>query len=156
MFYFLLNTQPLLVYSGNMSSTVIEVDYIEQVQLHHQANYWRAQHARAIKRETLWKAKVQELEMILRQRDTVITELRQQIVQKDGTIAKRDQQIEALKAKLIWLQQQLFGRKTEQTENESCDSAVEQKRFQGTCYRAANCKPREGGNSIAKISALFL
>jgi len=82
-----------------LKSTDIDADYIERVELRQQAHYWRALHARAAEREEGWKTKVQELETVLHQRDAAITQLQQQV--------------EALKAKLVWLQQQLFGRKTE-------------------------------------------
>lgn len=88
-----------------MSSDSIKLDRIGQVELRQQAHYWRAQHARAVEREAEWKAKAQKLEKIVRQQDATIRELKQQI--------------EALKAELVWLKQQVFGRKTEQLHGES-------------------------------------
>jgi len=70
------------------------------VELRRQANYWRAQHAHAVEREAVWKEKAQQLEQLVRHQAAQITEL--------------TQQIEALKAKVAELQQQLFGRKSEQ------------------------------------------
>lgn len=88
-------------------STIIDADQIEQIDLRQQVHYWRTQHARIAEREIIWKKKFRELTETIRQRDAVITQL--------------TQQIEALKAQLICLKQQVFGRKTEQTENTSFD-----------------------------------
>lgn len=88
-------------------STIIDADQIEQIDLRQQANYWRAQHARIAEREIILKKKVQELTEAICQRDAIIT--------------RQTQQIDALKAELICLKQQVFGRKTEQTENTSSD-----------------------------------
>lgn len=110
-----------------MSSTLIDTNYTEKVRLRQAAHYWRAQHARIVKREAALKAKVQELDETLRHRDATIKQLKQQI--------------EALKAKLIWFKQQVFGRKTEQTQckssdnksniSNSCESSSEERRNRG-------------------------
>ena len=65
-----------------------------------QVNYWRAMHARAIERESLWKEKAEHLEAVVRRQEV-------QLREQSG-------QIEALKAKVSWLQQQVFGRKSEE------------------------------------------
>jgi transposase len=69
------------------------------IDLRQQANYWRALHARAVEREAVWKAKAQELEAVVRRQAT----------QLQG----QAEQIEALKAQVVWLQQQVFGQKSE-------------------------------------------
>ena len=71
------------------------------IELRRQAHYWRAMHARAVQREAVASAKVQQLEQIVRDQQTQIADL--------------TRQLEALKAKVAWLQQQVFGRKSEQT-----------------------------------------
>jgi transposase len=92
-----------------MSTTLIEIDRDEQIDLRRQAHYWRTQHACIVAREIALKAKVQELERTLCDRDITIKEIRQQI--------------EAMKAKLIWLNQQVFGRKTEANRSETHDES---------------------------------
>lgn len=78
------------------------------IELRHQAHYWKAQHARAIKREGLLKEKVLRLK---RRSSTQKTKILEQKLQ-----------IEKLKAHLAWLQQQVFGRKTEETKPPSAES----------------------------------
>lgn len=90
-----------------MSSTLIDIDRAEQFELHMQAHYWHTQHARSVERESFLKTRVQELTETVRHQNATIKQLRQQI--------------EALKAKLVWLKKQVFGRKTEQMEAESSD-----------------------------------
>lgn len=65
-----------------------------------QAHYWKAQHASTVERETTWKVKALHLEGVVRQ--------------QSKEIEKLTAIVEALKAKVIWLQQQVFGRKSEQ------------------------------------------
>jgi len=77
------------------------------VDLRQQAHFWKSQHARAIEREAVWKAKVQHLETILDNQNVQIKELAQQV--------------ENLKAQNAWLKQQVFGRKTEQREESDFD-----------------------------------
>jgi transposase len=63
------------------------------------AHYYRALHARAIQREQHWKAKALAYEKTIAQLWVLL-----------GSLV---QQVEALKGRLAWLQQQLFGRKSE-------------------------------------------
>ena len=84
-----------------MVTIVDEIDRVECIELRQQANYWRAQHARACQRQEVWKAKALQLESTVRK--------------CQATIDEQSQQIEALKARVIWLAQQVFGRKTEST-----------------------------------------
>ncbi len=77
------------------------------IQIRQRANFWQAQHARATKREACIEKRVRQLEK-------EFTKLRAQLKEKD-------QQIEALKAKITYFQQQLFGRKSEQTEDHHKD-----------------------------------
>ena len=69
------------------------------IELRQQANFWRAQHARAIKREAAWKKRASEAE--------------KNVCDQTAQLVEKYQQIEALKARIVWLQQQLFGRKTD-------------------------------------------
>lgn len=73
----------------------------ELIRLKSQAHFWRAQHERAVKREAAWKEKAHELEGISRRQSVQIKE--------------QAAQLEALTAKVVWLQEQVFGRKSEQS-----------------------------------------
>ncbi len=77
----------------------------ELIRLKSQAHFWRAQHERAVKREAAWKEKAHELEGISRQQSVQIKE--------------QAAQLEALTAKVVWLQEQVFGRKSEQSKDAS-------------------------------------
>ena len=71
------------------------------VELRQQVNYWRTMHARAVERETALKERIRQLEDIVRE--------------QQKQIAEQDQQIQTLRAKVAWLAQQVFGRKSEKT-----------------------------------------
>lgn len=71
-----------------------------EIELRQQAHYWRALHARATEREEAWKDKSQKLEQVVR---------RQQ-----AQIAKLTGELETTKARIAWLEKQVFGRKSEQ------------------------------------------
>jgi len=84
-----------------MSTQILDIDKT-LFDLRQQVNYWQAMHARAVEREAFWKAKAQELEAVVRRQEA-------QLKAQAG-------QIEALTAKVSWLQQQVFGQKSEQTQ----------------------------------------
>lgn len=92
---------------------------------HQQVNYWKTQHAKAIEREAVWRAKVQELEETLRQQlhnyNDQIKELIRQHNKinhgQDKRIKKLEERVEELNAQNAWLKQRLFGRQTEQTKD---------------------------------------
>ena len=71
----------------------------EMIRLKNRANFWQAQHKRAVKREAILKKNERDLNSTVRCQKT--------------KLEKNASQIEALKAKLVWLQEQLFGSKTE-------------------------------------------
>ena len=71
-----------------------------EIELRRQAHYWRAQHARATEREAAWKDKAQRLEQVVRRQQAQIAEL--------------TGELEAAKARIAWLERQVFGRKSEQ------------------------------------------
>ena len=81
------------------------------INLRQQAHYWRMQHARASKREAAWKEKALQWEALTKE--------------QAATIAEQGQQIEALKAKIVWLQQQVFGRKSEQCADADANTSEE-------------------------------
>ena len=100
------------------------------IELRQQANYWKSQHARAVEREAVWKNKAQELEKTIYAYEELLKELLSQQ--------------EKLKAQIAWLQQQLFGQKSEQSKasseqietsdvNSCCDNpkSSEEKRQRG-------------------------
>ena len=94
-----------------MVTVVDEIDRVESIELRQQANYWRAQHARAVERQEAWKTKALQLESLVRQ--------------QQATISEQSQQMEALKARVAWLAQQVFGRKTEASGNKLPDSCAD-------------------------------
>jgi len=71
-----------------------------EIELRQQAHFWRAQHARATQREATWKAKAQQLEQVVRRQQSQITAL--------------TQKLEETLARVVWLEGQVFGRKSEQ------------------------------------------
>ncbi len=74
-----------------------------EIGLRQEAHYWRALHARAAEREGAWKERAGQLERIVRDQAAQIAEL--------------TRENEALKARVVWLEQQVFGRKSEQTQD---------------------------------------
>jgi len=74
-----------------------------EIALRQEAHYWRALHTRAIEREAAWKEKAEQLERIVRDQAAQIAEL--------------TGENERLKARVVWLEQQVFGRKSEQTQD---------------------------------------
>ncbi len=77
------------------------------IKLRHQAHFWKAQHAKAVAREAAWKTKAQQLEATTRR--------------QKRQLEKLSHQVEELKARIAWLKQQLFGRKTEQSQASEAD-----------------------------------
>ena len=82
-----------------MSTQILDIDQA-LFDLRQQVNYWQTMHARAVERETFWKAKAQQLEAVVGRQEVQLKE--------------QAEQIEALKAKVCLLQQQVFGQKSEQ------------------------------------------
>lgn len=72
----------------------------ELIAYRQQANYWKAQHARTVEREILWRDRALHLEGVVRKQAREIEQL--------------TAMVEVLQAKVIWLGQQVFGRKSEQ------------------------------------------
>lgn len=72
------------------------------IDLRQQVAYWQSMHARAIEREAFYKAQAQELTAVVRR--------------QEGQLQVQAEQIEALTAKVCFLQQQVFGQKSEQTQ----------------------------------------
>ena len=71
-----------------------------EIELRQQANYWRAQHARAVEREAAWKEKAQQFEQVVRRQQAQIADLTHKLDQAS--------------ARGAWLEAQVFGRKSEQ------------------------------------------
>jgi transposase len=84
-----------------MSTANLDIDKT-LFDLRQQVNYWQTMHTRAVERETLWKQKAQELEAVVHGQEL--------------QLKAQAEQIEALTAKVAWLQQQVFGQKSEQTQ----------------------------------------
>lgn len=100
--------------------------------LRQRANFFKALHENAIKREPILRAKIQELEETIRQQrrnqKTQIKELIQQhnriTNDQDKKIRQLEKRIEELTAQNTWLKQRLFGQQTEKikdTENNNPD-----------------------------------
>ena len=83
---------------GDMSTPILDLDQT-LFDLHQRVNYWQAMHARAVEREAFWKAKAQELEAV--------------VGRQEAQLQAQAEQLEVLKAQVAWLQQQVFGRKSE-------------------------------------------
>lgn len=79
--------------------------------LHCDLGYYKAMHARAVERETILKQRVCELEERCARQEERIKEL----LHSD----------EKLRARVAWLEQQLFGRKSERTKGEAGESTDE-------------------------------
>ena len=75
------------------------------------AQYYRAQHARAVQREQHWKSKALGYEKLIGQLLVLI--------------GRYVQQVEALKGRLAWLQKQVFGRKSEASSAHGLAGAVQ-------------------------------
>ena len=93
-----------------MCAASIEID-ADVVELRQQAHYWRAVHGRAVERETVLKQQVVELQRIVREQQTQLTEL--------------TGQLDAAKAQLVTLEQLAFGAK--------CDNATAAPATSGPC-----------------------
>ena len=102
-----------------MSSSTFPPSETERagVDLRQQAHYWQAIHGRAVEREQQWKGQAQQWEARARQQEQ---QLKVQVAQEEARVGQQTQQleaqaghIEALKARVIWLEQQVFGRKSE-------------------------------------------
>lgn len=89
------------------------------------ANY-RSLHARVLERERALKQKLEELQQALHERERTwkqeVAEFREGVREREERIAALLQETEALRARQAWLEQQVFGRKTEQTKP-AADSA---------------------------------
>lgn len=120
-----------------MSTEVSEAD-LERMKLRQQANYWKAQHGRAVEREQELRRENGELREILHRQEREIRE--------------QSKQIEAMKEKLIWLQRQVFGRRTEKTESrggkkeEDDEGVVEPGKKPGAGQRKRGKQPGTKGN----------
>ncbi len=120
------------MYAGGMMAeacTVQAPDLASQYRdLYWEAQYYRAQHARAVQREAVWKQEALALREVARRQQTQIKEL--------------NQQVEALKARVGWLQQQLFGRKSEQIKEPVVGSDQSRAEASDRCERGS--EPRRG------------
>lgn len=79
------------------------------IELRMQANFWKAQHARAVERETKLKERCHLLEAT--------------VIRQESLIKEQAKQLTELNAQIAWLKQQVFGRKTEQRKESDFDSS---------------------------------
>ncbi len=96
--HFLLDTRSANVHNGGMTESSNELSELRQ-----QAHFYRAQHARACKRESVLKETVAELQRVVRSQKRRLGEL--------------TQLVEKLEARIAWLSRQLFGNKSEGSDN---------------------------------------
>jgi transposase len=87
--------------------------------LRQEANYWRAQHARARQREDFWKNLAAQEKRIREELESTTEKLKKELGQRDTALAQKDEQIEALKARIVWLSKRLFGASTERSSTPS-------------------------------------
>ena len=101
---------------GDMSTPTLEVDQT-LFKLHQRANYWQTMHGRAVEWEQYWKGRSAQLEAQVGQHAIALerqaAHFEAQLRQQATVLEVQAQQIEALKAQVAWLQQQVFGRKSE-------------------------------------------
>ena len=99
-----------------MTSSAVDLDPT-RIELRQQAHYWRALHGRAVDREQQWKAQAGQWESQFRQQakdhQSQAGQWAAQVGQQAKQLEAQAGQIEALKARVIWLEQQVFGRKSE-------------------------------------------
>ncbi len=118
-----------------MSSSTFPTTETERawVDLRQQAHYWQAVHVRAVEREQQWKAQAQQWQARACQQEKQLEKQAQQwaarVGQQEKQLEEQAGHIEALKARVIWLEQQVFGRKSEastdeQEEASSCPPSV--------------------------------
>jgi transposase len=100
------------------------------INLRQQAHYWRTQHARALKREGAWKEKALQREALAKE--------------QAAKIAEQGQQIEVLKARIAWLQQQVFGRKGEQSADAGANTGDDEQNTDGLPAPAAENGRKRG------------
>ncbi len=91
----------------------------EQRDLHWQAQYYRALHARSVRREAPWREEALELRRVVRRQETRIKEL--------------SQELEETRARTAWLERQLFGEKSERSKGSAPEFQEESKEGCGRC-----------------------
>jgi len=102
----------------------------EGVDLRQQAHYWRALHGRAVEREQQWKEQAQQWKARFGQREkhqeAQAEQWERRVGQQARQLEEQAGQIEALKARVIWLEQQVFGRKSEASVGaaEGCEASL--------------------------------
>lgn len=105
--------------NGDMNMPSVNLDPL-RMELRQQAHYWQAMHGRAVEREQQWKTQAQQWEQRFRQQTKASqTDLQQKeahLRHQAKQLADQAGQIEALKARIVWLEQQVFGRKSEESE----------------------------------------
>ena len=88
------------------------------IELRQQAHFWRAQHARAVEREAAGKEKAEQLRQVVRRQQNQITEL--------------TEKLQAAKARIAWLEQQVFGQKSEHCTSHQGSSQVAEDHTDGS------------------------
>ena len=111
----------------------------ELFELRQKAHFYRAQHARACKRECVLREKVAELEQVVRS--------------QKGRIGELTQLVETLKARIAWLARQLFGNKSEESDKSEVENSVDVgAESAGTDSGVGACKRKRGQQPGKKSS----
>ena len=130
----MLDTEPSDVH--NISMEVPDKEFFD---LRQQAGYWRAQHARAAQRASVLEDRVAELE-------GMVQALKASLVES----AKEN---EVLKARVAWLERQVFGAKGEQSKDGDAGSVEGESSGGASSGEAARGAGRKRGQQRGKKSA---
>lgn len=103
----------------------------ERRELKTQVGYWKGMHRWALSREEKLKEKIARLEGVIHQQEMTIKE-------KEG-------QIEALKAKIVWFQNKVFGRSSEKGFARAPSSPEDREEFEGRAKCSTSINKRKRG-----------
>ncbi len=106
------------------------------VEFRMQANFWKAEHARVVERETNLKERCQLLEAT--------------VIHQESLIKEQTKQLEDLNAQIAWLKQQVFGRKTEQREESDLDSYCPDQKYSAVSDEKRSRGQQRGANGSGR------
>jgi len=119
----------------------MEVPDSELFGLRQQAGFWRAQHERAVQRASALETRAAQAEGMVRA--------------LKASLAESAKENEALKARIVWLERQVFGDKSEQSKKDDVEAGEETDEADGE-KPSDTCTPSEGrsrGQQRGKKSA---
>ncbi len=118
---------------------VMEVPSNELFELRQQAGYWRSQHGSAAKRASIMAARAAELEGMVKALKASLLEMAEEQ--------------EELKARIAWLERQVFGAKGEQSKDGDAGSGEGETSDEASSSRGARGAGRKRGQQPGKKSA---